>query len=238
MTTPTDFTSSYTGAQIDEAIANALVSLLKTGGIMSGSITFDAVNKGILFYDSNGDRYAALINNSGNLWIGANSTTAQHHAGGTYISAGSGELWVSKLIDNVRTNLRVLDENTGFVISGGIDLDPSSTNLVNLNSLVTPGSYYCATNAATAYVSNLPTNNSKGFRIWVTNALQYGTNYIRQRYQEYNSLDVYERYTTNGGTSWATSWTKVQGAMVTVYSGSSAPSSSTGVDGDIYIQTS
>lgn len=238
MPTPTEYTSSYTSAEIEEAVAKALISLLTTGGTMSGSITFDAVNKGILLKDSDNNTFAGLIQNSGNLWVGARATSDTHHSGGTYISAGSGELWVSKLIDNVRTNLHILDEETGFAIDGGIDLAPSSSNPVNLGTLVAPGSYYCSSNSAADYVSDKPTANSRGFRIWVTNALQNGTNYKRQRYQEYNSLDVYERYTTNGGSSWATSWTKVQGAMVTVYSGSSAPSSSTGSDGDIYIQTS
>lgn len=149
-----------------------------------------------------------------------------------YTSAYTGEQ-----IDAAIGAINDADKNY-FAVNGGIDLNPSSSNPVNLATLLTTGSYYCNTNTAAAYVSDKPTTNSRGFRIWVTNALQYGTNYIRQRYQEYNSLDVYERYTVNGGSSWAANWTKVQGTSVAVHSGSTAPSSSLGSDGDIYVQTS
>lgn len=130
------------------------------------------------------------------------------------------------------------DTNKNFyAIYGGSDLALSSTNTVNLNSLIDYGSYYNGLNARAQYCTNRPTSNNVAFRVYVSNPLGIGSVYRRQIYQEFDSEDVYQRTTTDSGATW-TSWTKVQGAIVTVYSGSSAPISSTGSDGDIYIQTS
>lgn len=90
-----------------------------TGGTLTGNVTFNAVNKGIYLTDSNGDTYAAIINNAENLWIGAQSISATHHTGGTYISAGSNRnLYVGKLVNNTRTSYIILDTDNTYVSSG------------------------------------------------------------------------------------------------------------------------
>lgn len=100
-----------------------------------------------------------------------------------------------------------------YIVGGqSIDLGASSTNPVDLNTLTTPGAYH-QLNTGVDKVTNKPSGaGSRGFRIEVIPALGLGTTYIRQRYQEYNSIDLYERVTANGGSSWSPGWTKVQGA--------------------------
>ena len=44
--------------------------------------------KGLYLVDSASKTYAGIYDNGSNLWIGATSSTGQHHKGGTYISAG------------------------------------------------------------------------------------------------------------------------------------------------------
>lgn len=127
--------------------------------------------------------------------------------------------------------------NRYYAIYGGSNLNLSSTNTVDLNTLIASGSYFNAYSANAQYCTNRPTTNSASFRVYLIASIGNNANIMRQRYQEYNSVVVYERYTSDGGSTWS-SWAKVQGAMVTVYSGTSAPSSSTGSNGDIYIQTS
>ena len=89
-----------------------------SGGTMTGSITFNAINKGIYLKDSDGNTFAGIIQNSENLWVGAQQTSATHHTGGTYISAGSDKLYVSKLVSGTRSNYVVLDANNSYVSSG------------------------------------------------------------------------------------------------------------------------
>lgn len=124
-----------------------------------------------------------------------------------------------------------------YGIGDSVDLALTSSNTINLNSFITLGTYHNGYDARSTYCSNRPTTNNRGFKLYVMSCLGSGTTYVRQRYQERDTSTVYERYTENSGSTW-TDWVKVQGAMVSVYSGSSAPSSSTGSDGDIYIQTS
>ena len=94
-----------------------------SGGTMTGNVTFNGVNKGIYLTDSGGNTFAGINQNSENLWIGAQSTTATHHLGGTYISAGSDKLYVSKLVNGTRTNYIVLDAENyssfALPLSGG-----------------------------------------------------------------------------------------------------------------------
>lgn len=123
-----------------------------------------------------------------------------------------------------------------YQISGATNLAASSSNPVDLNSVINTGNYSSTTSGA-SYVSNKPVSSNKAFRLIVGMTTQGDANYKRQRFQYYNEVNVYERFTSDGGTNWS-SWEKVQGAMVTVYTGSTAPSSSTGSNGDIYIQTS
>lgn len=59
-----------------------------TGGTLSNNLYLSATNKGYYLKDSAGYQYPGVYDNGSNLWIGSTQTTAQHHRGGTYISAG------------------------------------------------------------------------------------------------------------------------------------------------------
>ena len=97
-----------------------------------------------------------------------------------------------------------------FVGGQFTDLGASSTSVVDLDELITPGAYITNNTGAT-YVNNKPSGVSRGFRVDVIPSMTGGS-YVRQRLQEYNSLTMYERVTVNGGTSWSPNWTIVQGS--------------------------
>ena len=98
--------------------------------------------------------------------------------------------------------------NSGFwAITGGTNLNPSSSNQVDLNTKTSTGSYYCSMSASAAYVSNKPTTTNAAFRVWVTTST--GTGYLRQFFQYYNSSAIYERHSTSdSGATWV-SWTTI-----------------------------
>lgn len=126
-----------------------------------------------------------------------------------------------------------------YALYGGTAISGTSSSHYDLNNLTTPGSYHCASNTTAGYIDNKPANDtiSTGFRIWVSSPRGTQTSSIRQRFQFYNLVGIYERIYTS---SWG-SWYLVQDDLTykpNIYTGSSAPSSSTGSNGDIYIQTS
>lgn len=60
-----------------------------TGTITStGNITISNSSRGYYLKDSTGYQYPGVYDNGSNLWLGSTQTAAQHHRGGTYISAG------------------------------------------------------------------------------------------------------------------------------------------------------
>ncbi len=127
-----------------------------------------------------------------------------------------------------------------YALQGGTALTGTSSSHYDLNTLTTPGNYYCASNTTAGYIDNKPSNDtiSIGFRIWVSIPRGTDTSSIRQRFQFYNLVGIYERIKVSS--SWG-SWYLVQDDLTykpNIYTGSSAPSSSTGSNGDIYIQTS
>lgn len=132
-----------------------------------------------------------------------------------------------------------------WTLQGGTNLNPSSTNTVNLNTITEYGNYYCMYGTSYAnYVTNKPDDSiSLAFTLKVYNPAGSRENYIAQCFQFYSQAELYTRYSTNGGSTW-NSWRAVQRdftnltQLKNIYTGSSAPSSSTGSDGDIYIQTS
>lgn len=73
-------------------------------------------NGGIFYYDGTTD-YLLIGQGSSNLWIGANETAGTHHIGSTYISSGDGETYISRLVNNTRTNYKVLDAGNTYVSS-------------------------------------------------------------------------------------------------------------------------
>lgn len=106
------------------------------------------------------------------------------------------------------TNAYTKTESDGkyYALYGGTNLNPSSTNAVDLDNLTTPGSYYCASDAASQYVSNKPSSVNGAFRVWVSCPNGADT-YLRQRCQGYSSYNVYERFYNR--TSWS-GWNLVQ----------------------------
>jgi hypothetical protein len=73
-------------------------------------------NGGIFYYNGTTD-YLLIGQGSSNLWIGANETAGTHHIGSTYISSGDGETYISRLVNNTRTNYKVLDAGNTYVSS-------------------------------------------------------------------------------------------------------------------------
>lgn len=154
------------------ALASSLNNYLPlSGGTMTGDITFNAVNKGIYLTDSSGNTYAAIINNTGNLWIGARAASDIHHTGGTYISAGSGNAYISRLVNSTRTNYIILDAGNyssyALPLSGGEMTGALTWKNATALSGVTSTSYVLCIDAfadggATHYIltSNLSVGNA------------------------------------------------------------------------------
>lgn len=134
--------------------SNNIVVQPSTGNLISlGSVTVPKIrisgkhsssntSNGIYYYDGTDD-YLLIGQGTSNLWIGANETAGTHHTGKTYISTGNTNnepLYVSKLVDNTRTNFAVIDANnynsysptlTGTGASGtwGINITGSAGSL-------------------------------------------------------------------------------------------------------------
>lgn len=79
-------TATFVGALTGHASSDLALS----GGTMTGNINFPA-GKSIYSKDSANRNYALIYDNGNNLWIGATSSSGNHHTGSegsTYISAG------------------------------------------------------------------------------------------------------------------------------------------------------
>lgn len=118
-----------------------------SGGTMTGSITFNAVNKGIYLKDSDDNTFAGIIQNSDNFWIGAQQTTATHHSGSTFISAGSGQAYISRLVNSTRTNYKILDTGNTYVTSGKGYIDGTEITTISGNAATATGLRLVSTNA-------------------------------------------------------------------------------------------
>ena len=92
---------------------------------------------------------------------------------------------------------------------GGSNLSASDTNNVDLNTLTSANSYYQPATANVIYVTNKPSSVTSAFRLYVSNPTGTSSTYLRQRIQQFNSIDIYERISTNSGSTW-TDWTLVQ----------------------------
>ena len=110
---------------------------------------------------------------------------------GYAIQGGSGNAWLNE---------------------GGTNLNPSSTNPVDLNDLTTAGTYYCGDASVAQYVSNKPTNDDKRFTVVVQNIGGNGNSNIRQIYYQ---ADYVPRmyYRSKNGTSAA--WNTWQSEVLT-----------------------
>ena len=109
-----------------------------TGGTLSGNVYISTKIRGYWLTDSAGTSYAAIYDNGTNLWIGATETSGTHHTGSTYISSGSGNTYISRLVSGTRTNYIVLDSGNyssyALPLSGGTltgNLTVNTTLLTN-----------------------------------------------------------------------------------------------------------
>lgn len=94
-----------------------------------------------------------------------------------------------------------------YALYGGTNLNPSSSNAVDLNNLLSVGSYFCASDAAAEYVSNKPITNKLAFRVWVSATIGTSGNYLRQRFQSRSQVAVFERVVGIGsGTVQPSDW--------------------------------
>ena len=142
---------------------------------------------------------------------------------GTLAAARIPDLSWTKITSDKPTTLSgygILNDANGryFALYGGTKLNNSlsSTNKIDLDDYVTPGSYYCGAIADSDYISNKPIRGA--FRMWVTSSNGVGAHY-RQRYQLYNSMIAYERWKLSGN-AW-TEWYTVQNDLTNYASASS-----------------
>lgn len=113
-------------------------------------------------------------------------------------------------VDNLNADyLDGLGADAFYHLTGGINLNASETNLVNIDTLNTIGDYYCPRNAHVQYISTLPSKITKGFRLRVGN-FWTDTRYVYQRIQQYSDTAVYERYSSASTLNYG-EWYQVQG---------------------------
>lgn len=124
-----------------------------SGGTLTGTLTAPKIriNKihgssdtrgGIYYYDGTTD-YLLIGQGSSNLWIGANETAGTHHTGATYISAGSGNAYISRLVNGSRVNYIILDAGnyssyalplTGGTLTGSLTVNNNSVTALGYNA--------------------------------------------------------------------------------------------------------
>lgn len=96
-----------------------------------------------------------------------------------------------------------------YALYGGTDLNPTSSNTINLNDVRSTGSYYVSTNTPSQYVTNKPDDTQNyAFRVWVS-APGGISGYRRQRFQYLTQMTIYERFYSSDTSSWG-DWYKVQ----------------------------
>ena len=141
-----------------------------------------------------------------------NATTEQINAShlSTALSSYATQSWVISQIPTV-VDAYTKTESDGryYAIYGGTNLNPSSTNPVNIDTLIEHGNYYCSNSSNAQYVSTLPDGfGNRAFRLHV-GSFWTGTRYIYQRIQGFSRTNVYERYSSASTTSWS-DWHLVQ----------------------------
>ncbi|MBE6289183.1 MAG: hypothetical protein E7100_02960 [Bacteroidaceae bacterium] len=170
---------TFAAARIPIATASAV------GGIKVGTTL--AISDGVLNQKSGiataGTYRSVTVDTYGRVTAGTNPTTLSGYG----------------ILDDANSRY--------YALSGGTDLEPSSSNTFSLDTKTAVGNYYCSTNTASQYVTEKPSNSTNhAFRLWVSTPT--GTsNYRRQRFQYYDQPTIYERYYT--GSSWG-NWILVQ----------------------------
>lgn len=89
-------------------------------------------------------------------------------------------------------------------LKGAENLGASADNLVDLNTTTGFNTYSSTTNAS-AYISNKPYTNNRGFQMEVMCQLGSSANYVRQMLYAYGTNNIYTRYSNDKGVSWS-SW--------------------------------
>lgn len=110
--------------------------------------------------------------------------------------------------------------NRFYALYEGTQISATSESRADLNTYTSYGSYYCSSNGTADYVDNLPTTTTDAFRLWVSAAVGTGSTYLRQRFQYYTGNPIYERTSTNGGSSWG-NWYLVQANLANYATASS-----------------
>jgi hypothetical protein len=137
---------------------------------------------------------------SGTITLGSNSITPV-----TSLEGYATEVWV-------RDNFEALDRGTSIQSRG------TSSSHYNLNSLTEVGVFTITNNANAAYFDNRPVNTNTAFRI-VVYMTRSGSSYLAQRFSYSGSSDVYERYSSDRGSTWS-SWTQIAGDLSVYATGS------------------
>lgn len=109
------------------------------------------------------------------------------------------------------TNYTILDSSDhgdyAYALYGGTPITATSSSHYDLNNLLTVGSYYCAGSATAAYIDNKPTNTNSAFRVWVSATTGTASgHYLRQRFQFFSQVAIYERTAINDSTVASGDW--------------------------------
>jgi len=180
-----------------------LSALGSSGG---GSVSLTLANMGDVALNNLADGQILVYDATEGKWVNVN-------AGGT---ADMTMVWAALAAStNEQINISHLSDacdGSYLRISRYTSLGASSTNPIDLNNITTVGTYVQGADAATQYVSNKPTTNNYTFRLIVEYTRSYSTynNWLRQRYQEYNSPVVYERRSNINGSFANSTWYRVQ----------------------------
>ena len=118
------------------------------------------------------------------------------------LSSGARQ-WQAWIKNPTRAEMDAITQNA-WLLTGGTAL----TTNTDLNTIMTPGNYYCYTNSA---MVNSPVSRYVGFTLKVESAAGEGTDYLRQTFREWDTNVIYIRHTDispySGEPTWL-SWEK------------------------------
>lgn len=111
----------------------------------------------------------------------------------------------NSLWSNIVAKIKAAFTGVFWMLKDVTVIPASSSNVVDLNTYITPGNYSCVADATSPYVNNQPlSTNRKAFNLIVIKNINSASNiYFRQMLWYYNSNTLYSRYSVNGGTTWS-----------------------------------